>query len=185
MRTFIAIPLPTESRVMLDKLQGTLRAAGADISWTDASSIHLTLKFLGEVDPGVIPRLADALRTAALTERTFTLLLQGLGGFPNLRNPRILWCGIQGDTARLASLQKKVEAVCADRDVPQEARHFRAHLTLGRVRSRTNLHRLLALIEAAAPFESTLPVEHFNIYKSVLNPHGAVHTIVERIELGK
>ncbi len=185
MRTFIAIQLPSESQTMLATLQETLRGFRADVRWTAIPSIHLTLKFLGEIDPGNVPRMAQELSVAASAEHSFTLRLGGLGAFPNLRNPRVIWCGVQDDSKRLLSLHKTVDAVCVGLGLLPEERDFKPHLTLGRVTGKTNLHPLLEYIKIGSGLESTFTVDHFNIYKSVLQPRGAIYSILERIELGR
>ena len=78
MRTFIAIPLPEACRSMLEQMQGELRRFGADVGWVAVPSIHITLKFLGEVDPSIIPMMAEALQAAAASTRSFDLQLHGL-----------------------------------------------------------------------------------------------------------
>ena len=92
MRTFIAIPLPAPCRAMLEDIQRNLRPFGADVRWTAIASIHLTLKFLGEIDGSLLPRLASALHEHARTP-AFDLRIRGLGGFPDLQKPRVIWCG--------------------------------------------------------------------------------------------
>ena len=142
MRTFIAIPLPQECRVMLDQLQQSLRKHKADVRWVAIPSIHLTLKFLGEVDSGIIPKLKEFLDNHSKAERPFDLSLHGLGCFPNLIRPRIIWCGISGETERLLNLQQRVERVCVELGFAPEDRPFHPHLTLGRVNGKSNLQPL-------------------------------------------
>src|SRR5512136_1539621 len=127
MRTFIAIPLPAESRTMLEKMQQSLRVHRADVRWVAIPSIHLTLKFLGEVDPEIIPKLSESLARASRPARPFELRLQGLGCFPNLRMSRVVWCGIGGETEELSRLQRAVEGVCADFGFAPEDREFHPH----------------------------------------------------------
>ena len=184
MRTFIAIPLPSESQGMLARLQDNLRTFKADVRWTSIPSIHLTLKFLGEVDPGIVPRMAQELKAVMISERGFPISLSGLGAFPNLRNPRVIWCGVHENAGKLASLHKAVDAACVRLGMLPEERDFKPHLTLGRVNGKTNLHPLLECIKIGSGLESTFTVDHFNIYKSVLHPRGAVYSILERVELG-
>ena len=183
MRTFVAMPLSTEARALLGELQTELRSFGADVKWTAVPSIHLTLKFLGEIDPAVLPRLAASLRKATLSEHPFAVRLCGLGGFPNLRNPRVLWCGLAGSVPLLESLQKKVESACLDAGFPPDGRPFRPHLTLGRVRGKSNLQQLLDYIKIGSTRECEFGVKEFNVYQSVLKPHGAVYNVLEKIEL--
>jgi len=183
MRTFIAIPLPAEVRAQLKDLQAKLRSFGAEVGWTAASSIHLTLKFLGEIDPAVLPLLAQRLRAATASERPFSLSLHGLGGFPNLRAPRVIWCGLEGDLPMLESLQKDVESACVEAGLAPDERPFQPHLTLGRVKGKRNLQPLLDYIRIGGVFGQPFVAGEIHIYQSVLRPQGALYTVLETIEL--
>jgi RNA 2',3'-cyclic 3'-phosphodiesterase len=183
MRTFITVPLPPECHSLLAELQGKMRPLGADVRWVAVSSIHLTLKFLGEIDPALVPQLVASLRGSASGEPAFKLSLTGLGGFPSLRNPRVIWCGLAGDTERLGALQSKVEKTCSDLGFPPEAREFHPHLTLGRVQGKRNLQSVLDYIKIAPAFEQAFDADCFHLYKSVLSPRGATYTVLDTIEL--
>jgi len=183
MRTFIAIPLPEAARSTLSQMRHTLEATGADVRWTAVPSIHLTLKFLGEVEPALIPRLSEVLKAATAGESPFSLALGGLGAFPNLRNPRVIWCGVEGETERLRSLQNKVEGACSGMGFPGEDRGFSPHLTLGRVRGSRKLPRLIDCIRIGSPLRAGLRVEQFHVYQSTLTPAGAIYNVLERIDL--
>jgi len=183
MRTFIAIRLPQESCEVLGEMQQRLRSSRADVRWTSIQSIHLTLKFLGEVEPVRLPSLAEALRDSTRGESAFSLELRGWGGFPNLRSPRIVWCGIEGEISRLQALRQKVENTCGEFGFPPEVRRFRPHLTLGRVKSKRSLHQLTDCIRMGCDLAHQFVVTGFNIYKSNLSPKGATYEIKERISL--
>ena len=183
MRTFIAIPLPAEARTLLGEIQQKLRSFEADVKWTAPFSIHLTLKFLGEIDPAILPGLTDLLRAGAAAEQAFPLSIQGLGGFPNLRVPRVIWCGLEGSTDRLVALQRKVDAACVAAGFASEERPFQPHLTLGRVRGKSNLQPLLDYIRIGSTFECEFSVNEINVYQSTLQPKGAVYTLLRKIEL--
>lgn len=185
MRAFIAIPLPKECRLMLDQVQRNLRSYGAEVRWVAVSSIHLTLKFLGEVEEEIIPKLGDLLEKATSSERPFELQLHGLGCFPNLRNPRVIWCGVMGEMECLTSLQQKVENVCAGLGFAPEERNFHPHLTLGRVNGKRNLQPLVDYIKMDSDLECRFQVDHFNIYRSILKPQGAEYTILKSIVLNE
>jgi 2'-5' RNA ligase len=184
-RTFVALPIPQESQKALDKAQGLLRATKADVRWISAASIHLTLKFLGEIDPETLLGITRALRESVQAHGRFTLCLRGLGAFPGLVAPRIVWCGIEGETHILETLQKDVESVCARFGFPREQRVFRPHLTLGRVRGKRNLQRLVECIKITSVCENSFEATGINLYKSTLTPGGAVYDVLERLPLGR
>ena len=182
-RTFIAVPLPAECRETLEQIQRPLRALDADVRWTSVSSIHLTLKFLGEIDPFRVDEIISALRPAVVP--AFGLRLRGLGAFPNFRNPRVVWCGVEGETEKLSLLQAGVETACAGLGFEREARPFHPHLTLGRVNGKRNLQPLQDYIKIGTELECAFLADCVNIYKSVLMPRGAEYTVLKRIELNE
>jgi len=181
MRTFIAVPLPHDCREMLGRIQRPMRSLGADIRWTSIASIHLTLKFLGEIDPSLVPELAAALRSIAAAP--FGLCLRGLGAFPNLHNPRVIWCGVEGETGKLALLQTGVQTACVSIGFQRDTRPFHPHLTLGRVNGKRDLQLLLDYIRIGTELESAFTAGCVNIYRSELTPRGAIYTILESVAL--
>ncbi len=183
MRTFIAVPLPKECREMLERIQAKLRASEADVRWVSASSIHLTLKFLGEIDPELVPRLADSLRSATDVPAGFTLNVRGVGAFPNPRSPRVVWCGIEGEVQQLERIQTCVEHACSALGFAAEERPFLPHLTLGRVQGKRNLQRLSDCIRIGSELECNFKVDLYNVYKSTLSPRGAIYDVLETIRL--
>lgn len=184
MRTFIAVPLSDQSRAMLETMQFQLRSAKPDVTWTAVSSIHITLKFLGEVNPAVLPGLIEALEAASTSEASFAVKLQGLGTFPNIHNPRVVWCGVRDPSGNLERLQQKVDAACTRHGFPPEERPFHPHLTLGRVRGKRNLQPLLDCIKIGMDLECDSPIDHYNVYKSTLTADGAIHGVLKQINLG-
>lgn len=175
MRLFIALSIPDEVRRELARAQAGLR--GLPVRWADPAGIHLTLQFLGETAEGSVPPLLAAL--AAVPATTFPLRLAGLGAFPNLRQPRVVWAGLDGDLAALARLQAAVLAATAPLGFVPEERPFRPHLTLGRVRQeagpeeRRAIGRAVERAAALAPlsWEAAGPT----LYQSTLTPRGAVY----------
>ena len=168
---------------MLEQAQQRLRAYHADVRWVAIPSIHLTLKFLGEADPAILPTLAASLAVATQAGHAFTLRLRGLGCFPNSKNPRVIWCGIDGETGSLAELQKTVESVCATYGFAPEARAFHPHLTLGRVNGKRNLQPLLDCIKMGSDLECSFKADAYSIYRSTLKPQGALYDVLKTIAL--
>ncbi len=168
---------------MLGALEQRLKASEADVRWVSVPSIHLTLKFLGEIEPARTPELGQKLRERTGSIKRLGLWIHGLGSFPNPRNPRVVWCSVGGDVAGLSSLQREVERVCSEFGFPAEDRPFSPHLTLGRVRSKRNLQPLLDCIKIGSELECDFTADHYNIYQSTLHPGGAVYAVLETIPL--
>ena len=181
MRAFIAIPLTSECLKALEETQQQLRRINADVRWAAISSIHLTLKFLGETPEEMIPRLSESVEEAAREATSFELRIQELGCFPNERNPRVIWRGLGGQINNLADLQKRIEDGCTSCGFAPEEREFRPHLTLGRINGKRNLQQLIDCIKIGAGMEQRFTADRLNIYRSVLKPQGAVYTVLKTI----
>jgi 2'-5' RNA ligase len=183
-RSFIAIDLPQETRQGLTVIQEHLRQRRAAVRWVKPGSIHLTLKFLGNIHPAQIDDIAAVAAEVVQDEPVFTLCAVGLGSFPSQRNPRVVWVGIQGETERLARIQARLEKDLVPLGFVQEQRKFRPHLTLGRLKDRGNRQ---ALIEAMASLElpefNSFDVAEIILYKSDLRPTGAIYTKLHRMPL--
>jgi 2'-5' RNA ligase len=108
----------------------------------------------------------------------------GVGAFPKLENPAVIWCGVQDDDGRLARLQAAVETACEGLGHAREKRPFRPHLTLGRVKGRRNLQPLIECLKIAArDLESSFTASRFHLFRSITRPTGAVYTVLETVEL--
>jgi 2'-5' RNA ligase len=181
-RSFVAIELSEQLRAALAGLQQQLRAPvpSHTVRWTVPESIHLTLQFLGDVAPGNIAPIADALRNVCANRPSFDLVLEGLGVFPNPRRPRIVWVGIVEASGALNALQQAVEQVLAPLGFPPEERPFTPHLTIGRVAREADLPELTRLGEAITRSTTGrlghMWVDHLSLMKSDLKPSGAVYT---------
>ena len=183
-RTFIAIDLPEATRQGLAAAQEQLKQCGAGVRWVKPSSIHLTLKFLGNIQAALVEEIALAVAQEIRDQPPITLRPAGLGAFPSRRKPRVIWIGLEGEVQRLNGIQARVENALEPLGFVREKRDFRPHLTIGRVKDR---RRLQSLVDAMA----TLDMEPFNsfdadeiiLYKSDLRPTGAIYTKLHRMPL--
>ena len=134
-RLFVAVPLPAEVRALVGALTADLAAEGWPVRWVAAEGAHLTLHFLGETEPERAELLRLALAPVVARHAAFDLRTAGLGVFPNLRRPRVLWLGLHGPAHRLEALQRDVGDELRSLDFPVEEGPFHPHVTLGRVRN--------------------------------------------------
>ncbi len=186
MRVFVAVELDERLRQGMAEVAARLKSFGADVRWVPAESQHITLKFLGEVEEPRLEAVRQALRAVACSSSPFSVRLAGLGAFPSLRSPRVIWLGSEGD--ELAALAEAVERALERLGFAREARRFRGHLTLGRVRSAdARLDRLAEqLRQPAARVEiGAFRVEEFHLYRSVLKPTGAEYKKLDTFRLGQ
>ncbi len=183
-RTFIAIELPPDIKEAMAGVQAELGKSGADVVWVRPDGVHLTLKFLGDVEEEAVKKLGDALDGALKGEASFTLRAKGVGAFPAPRAPRVVWLGVEGDAARLSALAETVERVCAGLEFPSESRPFKAHLTLGRVRSPKGRDALVKMLGGFRDADlGEFEADAVSVMKSELKPAGAVYTEMRRIKL--
>lgn len=188
-RLFIALRLPTQILDVLADLQTDLKKAlpPQTLKWTKPESIHLTLKFLGDVPKDQIDNLPLALDELVLGQRAFKLGIEGLGCFPDTQHPRVLWVGIGGEAKMLKQLQKRVERSIAPLGYPAEKRAFTPHLTLARAHRRAYRDDLAEVgqyvQEADIGWLAEWQVKSVSLMRSQLNPHGAIYTQVSEARL--
>jgi 2'-5' RNA ligase len=181
-RSFIAIELPEEIRHALAKIQEHLRRDVAGVRWVQPASIHLTLKFLGDISAEQVQAIAAAAMGVVQNEPPLIVGLSGLGAFPNPHRPRVIWVGVEGDVERLGRLQVRLEEALEPFGFPREGRAFRPHLTLGRVKDpRRPLDLTCALAEVTVPRCNSFDVHEILLYKSDLRPSGAIYTKLQHL----
>jgi 2'-5' RNA ligase len=183
-RSFIAIDLPEATRHALAAVQEHLKQSGAGVRWVKPSSIHLTLKFLGNIHPAQVEDIARAVAQEVRDQPPITLGAAGLGAFPSRRKPRVLWIGMEGEVQRLTRIQSRVENALQLLGFAREKRAFRPHLTIGRVKDRRRLQSLIdAMAELKIPEFDSFDVTEIILYKSDLRPTGAIYTKLHRMPL--
>ncbi len=174
MRLFVAINLPDEERVRLNDATARLRGAGLPVRWVSSDALHLTLEFLGEVADSRAAEIPSALERAASGHAPFDLVIGGLGAFPSVRNPRVVWIGIR-PAPELLSLQRDVEAALAPLGFEPEARAFSPHLTIGRARqdARSRDFASFGRDVETMRYGATVTVRSVDLMRSHLGPAGA------------
>jgi RNA 2',3'-cyclic 3'-phosphodiesterase len=188
-RSFIAVELPEELKKELSELEIRLKKSSPPIvRWVDPYSIHVTLKFLGEVAEESIEELVLAIEESVPGIKPFKLSVSEVGAFPNLNRPQVVWVGVKGDLSQITVLQQKIEANTEQLGFPRESRGFTPHLTLGRVRNEasTNERQRLGKILSETSFTaiSKINVDSVNLMKSQLTPNGAIYTCLKKVKMG-
>lgn len=189
MRAFIAIELPESVKRKLE-----VRIAGfqdgmvdQDVKWVRPESIHLTLKFLGEVDPETAATVKGSLAELARDHRGFSVSIGGFGCFPNMNQPRVFWIGVDADHDRLLQLQSDLESRLASAGIPRERRTYHPHLTIGRTRRGLPANRLRALSDWASSTNvndlGSLEVNAVSLVRSDLRSSGAIYTTLHQARL--
>lgn len=183
MRAFIAIDPAPEIRDRLRALIGDLERSRADVRWAGPGGLHLTLKFLGELDEDRTARVGQVLAAVTSRSRAFPLRFEGTGAFPNERSPRVLWAGCAAGP-ELAALHQEFDRALEAEGFEREARAFTPHLTLGRVRGPARLDRAMAeLARHREEVFGSMTVAKLILFESRLLPGGAEYRVAAEAAL--
>jgi 2'-5' RNA ligase len=186
MRCFIAVTLPPAVLRQIETLQAGLKSHGLKMSWVRPQNVHLTLKFLGDISPAGSEKAQRAMLQAASASAPFDLAMQGMGVFPGIRKPRILWTGVGGRTDQLQQVYQALDNGLAAEGFARESRPFKAHLTLARIKKSLEPEHLLQAIQETGQYEpGWFRVSALVLIKSDLRPGGAVYTVMREIQLSK
>jgi 2'-5' RNA ligase len=174
-RLFVAIRPPAEIRGRLLDLMEGLNGA----SWQDEDQLHITLRFIGEVERPVAEDIAAEL--ARIRASAFQLALDGIGSFGRGGRPAILWAGLTPH-APLKALHDRINQAIVRAGVEADHRAYRPHITLARL-GRSAAPPSAFVAQASALASEPFAVDAFGLYESELTPAGAIHTLVERYQL--
>jgi 2'-5' RNA ligase len=182
MRIFIAIEIPQVIRTAIAELINSLKPAANNVRWSRPEGLHITLKFLGEVEPSRIDEVTHAL-SAVHSTPPFSVAIQSAGYFPNERSPRVVWLGIQAG-AELPQLACSVEAALIPLGFENKQRAFSPHLTLGRVKPPGKITAVQESLQRREPllFGSFMATEFF-LYESKPSRTGSVYNKLARFQI--
>ncbi|MFH1382951.1 MAG: RNA 2',3'-cyclic phosphodiesterase [Chloroflexota bacterium] len=185
-RSFIAIELPGEVKEKLTQLQRQLKRNQSWIKWVGPAGIHLTLKFLGNIDAGKVEEVLLAMEEAAQDIPAFRLEVKDTGVFPNLNRVQVVWVGLSGELDKLSRLQQQLEANLAQLGFAVEERSFTPHLTIARLRNDASPAERQALgrVVTGTKFEGgIINVVALSLMRSQLTREGAIYTRVGEVRL--
>lgn len=183
-RAFLAVPIPRESARAIQALLNRLKPRLPEARFVAADQWHLTLHFFAALSPDDAEGVRQAARGATAGQAPFTLTLRGLGAFPDPRRPRVLWLGVEEGARECATLHERLAVALRSRGLPVEGRPFRPHLTLARFREPFSGGLGDEWRREPGPEVSRFSVERVTLFKSVLTPRGAVHTVLDEFGLG-
>lgn len=189
LRAFIAIQVPQEIKTQIMSQTVELRRkVGRSVRWGSAENIHVTLKFLGDVSPKQVDLLSQMLNNLAQTHPPFDVVADGLGIFPNLRRPRVIWVGLHEAAQQLTKLQQSVETGAAQLGHAPENKSFSPHLTIGRVREPLAAQELLVLQDAfkgtRVQLNESFIIRSVDLMQSELKPSGPIYTCLSTAVFG-
>ena len=176
-RLFVAIEINGEIRKKLAEFQNALKKSDADVGWVAPGNLHITLKFIGNIDERQVGAIVTIIKDAATSIKPFDLDYLGVGVFPTEKNPRIVFADIVDTGDVLAKLHERLDNQLMALGVEHEDRKFVAHLTVGRIRSRRNVTKLMEKLLTYRNFHFGLShVTQVVLMKSDLLPDGPAYT---------
>ena len=176
LRTFIAVEISSEVRTRARQLVGKLQETGAKVTWVKPEAMHLTLKFLGDVDLLDVPSVCEAVTTAVADLPPFEIEVHGAGAFPSASRPRTIWLGVSRGNEELVEVHDAIDRALSRLGYRQENRRFRPHLTLGRVRGDRDLSELGRLVtQHADSIGGVASVDEVVVFSSELEAEGPIH----------
>lgn len=185
-RAFLAVDLNRAVRETLTEFQNQV-ASILPVKWVSPKSMHLTIKFLGDIEHEQITVLQNVLRDVTKGSEQFSLTIKGLGGFPSLQKPRVLWAGVAGDVDHLEVLVSCVESALNPLGYGQEDRPYRPHLTLSRIKSHArqigHIFETSEVLKKEWMFGSVI-INRLCLFQSQLTPNGATYSRLWELPLG-
>ncbi len=181
MRTFIAVDFPT---AILSKIEAIVdyfkkKVPENALKWVETENLHLTIKFIGEIDPGKLEQVKSVLTRCLAGQNAFEIEVAGLGMYPNARAPRVIWLGITGGDP-LVRIHATLDTHLAELDIKPEGRPYAPHLTIARIRKGTDRKTAQAVGETLAQFKvdalGAVTIDRVHLYQSVLTPSGPIYT---------
>jgi RNA 2',3'-cyclic 3'-phosphodiesterase len=184
-RLFVCIEMPADVKKIIVGLQIRLRPlAKGFVSWARQEGLHITLKFLGEVESKKLEKVSESVAQATRGIEPFELTVNGVGGFPSLKWPRVFWVGIEEPTGTLLKLQAQIESEFTTLGFAKEERPFSPHLTIGRVKEPKGVADISRELEKTILGPVSLTANELIVMRSDLRPDGPVYTPMRKVKLG-
>ncbi len=184
-RVFIAVEVPEDLKIALQKIQEIFKNAGDRIRWVKPAGMHITLQFLGDIEVQSIPDIGGEIEQACMVRSPFDIRLAGTGSFPDVKRPRILWAGIREGAEEIKEIYKDLEPRLSGIGFAQERRPFRPHITLGRIKYIKDPERFKSLIKQNSEVQiGSMTADAVHLIESRLRPDGAVYSSRLVVSLG-
>ncbi len=183
-RCFIAIEIPDIIKKEIDLFITNLKKISPQIKWVKSGGIHITLKFLGEIEPEICTQVKNVLIEISNIAKPFKINISESGAFPNFNKPRVFWFGLlQDKNQSLNCLNEWIEGKLTELGFAPEKRKFSPHLTFGRIRNSGNYDQLIRFFKDKKFEQKTISVTQVVLMKSDLRPTGAVYTPIQIYKL--
>ena len=181
MRLFIGIEIPSELKEEIFKIQKDLKKL--NIKLVEKENFHICLKFLGEVNESLVQEIYSVLENITLSKNAFEVSLKGVGVFPNISNPRVVWVGVESD--EILNLAEEIDFNLSKLGFEKEKRKFVPHLTLGRLRDKKGKQIIKEFLDKYKNLKMKFYVDKITLFKSKLSPKGPTYKKIKEFHLVK
>lgn len=175
-RSFLALPLVSLFKTEVHPFLERLREVCPEVRWVEVSQLHVTLHFFGLITPEDRIKISRIIRPIASQTKPFEILLKGVGAFPNVSRPRVIWIGVEGETENFKNLHQWIEKELENSGFPIEFREFKPHVTVGRVGKGKKFDRIHGVSFGPTTAKK---VEEIVLFQSHLTPEGARYEPIE------
>jgi 2'-5' RNA ligase len=184
MRLFIAFPLEASVKDELAKILADFKPKSDAVKWVERNNLHLTSRFLGETHQDEVPKIEERLDGIAAKYEPFDSVMTRIGGFPNLRRPRVIWVGMEKNVDFMTKIATHVELAMQDIGFEAETKRFQAHLTLGRVKDPRRLEELTGYLQDYRFDPIPIRFDRLVLFKSTLTRTGPIYDRLHEAVLG-
>lgn len=183
----MALPLTEVIERELGKVIALLKEQGGKVRWVAPENIHMTVRFLGETDEDRVPKLIALMNKIAPDFAAADVVIDRLGGFPNLNRPRVIWAGLVMDehVERMAKMARQVELAVRQLRFEPEKKGFKPHLTLARVKDPRGVQTLAAFMDSYRFNPLHVRLDRLVLFKSTLTPKGSIYERLHEVKLGE
>ncbi|MDD5614291.1 MAG: RNA 2',3'-cyclic phosphodiesterase [Candidatus Omnitrophica bacterium] len=183
-RTFIAVEIIKNTRDLIARIQNDLAKSNSDIKFVEPDNIHITIAFLGNLEIKRVPFVKNTLQDLLKDRAGFCLQPHGLGCFPNIKNPRIIWVGIEKGGENLANIHEDIVSILAKDGIEIDAKTYHPHITIARIKSLENQYILKSLIAKSPEFQfEQIPVNRIQLLESRMTDQGPIYKSLASWEL--
>lgn len=182
-RTFIAVNLPDEVRIRIGEFQKTLQENRGPVKWVKPEGVHITLKFLGNVEASRISEISKVLEIILRKYAPFSVTIGGVGCFPHPKRPNVLWIGIHEGKEILTNMAREIDSALDRLGVPKEARPFSPHVTIARIGKGGKVQTIVDRMFQKGFAPHSFSVSAVDLMKSQLTPQGALYTCLQTFKL--
>ena len=190
MRTFIAVDFPPNILKKIAEITAFFKTLTPekDLKWVETDNLHLTIKFLGEIEEYKTAQVKHTLSQALTDQNCFDIEINGLGMYPNKNNPQVIWLGITGANP-LTEIFKVLNLELTALDITPERRAFSPHLTIARIRRHTDHKRTQQIGEILSEYKvdslGATTIAQVHLYQSILTPSGPIYTLLHSVDLNQ